>query len=660
MLDLTLIKLMEAGLLSVSIPDSIPYDPPAEPGHLLASLDAANRMGAQELVKATVAVLWQASSQIGLPADLMEAHTAHLANALAATRLSTDEIVVCLGSEREPQGNTDPLPVIDSMIDRITSSPATDDLVDTTVLRFLAETFLDAMYRERTAIIDLQPGLAKFVAATRPRKSKAAQPTKLSACEFDLELREVTDTRAALEVPPAQPRRIGHDVLRSPGADGTAARDKPPPLPSTRAIEALAQVAEADRLGVSVGLLEAINSRVHAKCPAATPHTGALKEAVAIAHEINDSLGRLQRSGLKDGHLVDASREHLAAGRLGEAERALATAEDLAVRSAQDDFQSTRNYLHHACEIRLCRALLEQLRQDTARAARSYRFARRYLHREDHIRRCRLAMKEARLYENAALRTGQPEHVEGAARAWSEVLETLPDEIDPHSRLNAQLDLAHNLLIISQQRNNAIHCDRALTLLAEIQAQVEKYAEPTYRLRAQLLLADGWAIASQLRTDPAVARDALFSYQTIRHGLEAYAAPEATSISPSLIDAKIALAMIIAGVLERELEPVCAGVQNLQTLIAEWPKDAGWNDLGARLVLARCHLALARWHNGTLGSFGDTARSASDLNLAADHYRQAAQQFQRAGSAEMHQLCRETLSSLELGNNPQTLRPDAA
>ncbi len=566
MLDVALINLIAAGLDWVCRPPTAgdrTFATEFDGENLIRKLTAAEPAKTGQLIARVVEDVWQSCRVISLPAELAEPHIAFLSDIIGGAHLRSNDQAMFFAPEHQA-----PDKALADLSQRIVSSIEHDFAesgVDETVLTYLLETFLASLYAAREMVQAIQPLVATIL---------------------------------------------------------------PPPLPSEMVAAAsqsavmLAKIERAEALGIAVPILDTITVALINTTRSADLRQADLLAAAGDARKLAEALARLPERAPAHADYLRPLSDMFCTGRIVDCDRALVRTEDLVVRHSVDTSAHTAGHIGLASELRTQRACLAALEGSFTKAARHYGFAQRYIPRADFEIRWHFAELEAHYYELAAFYKGDSSGLENAARACTSALATMPTEPSSVTRARAQITLGHILILLGEKEREPDRFELAAQLLGDAEAlldgttDVESLARRTTILRALALNRLG-----VLHRKSALLENAASLYQSVIEQPSSHEADD--NDDPAEIGLGLRLHMALTLIDYADLEPGeelrRAAIASIQTALPNiLAHHTPYNRSGYNrcLLAARCHEALAGWHNLK----GESAETAQHLADAAVQY----------------------------------------
>lgn len=616
MLDVTFIHLIAAGLDILLRPNPLELSQKVaenasatETSHvterelipvlLIPGLLATVPVPTGQVINQCVEDIWQSCQEIGIPADLAEAHLAVLPLLLSNAELTIAERRSLLA----PQSDTIAADAA-QLAERLTSSAvdviSTNDL-DETVLGFLLERFFLSLASSHKAIEEIQDAISNLPLAAAP--ATLAPRATLDA--------DAIDAPAAIRAtPPAPAPPPPHAIAQKPSAAGLT----------------LAKIERADALCIPVPILDTITVTLINLTKSATIRQADLLAAAATARALAARLADLGRHSVAHMNKAEAALVQFNAGRLADCDRILASIEDPIVTSSIGPIPNEVKPTKIALEIRIIRAEIQALAGAFLKAARHYGFAQRYIARQDYEDRWPIALKEARHYELAAFYTHQDDSLDKAARTCTSALAAIPPVGLTISRADVQTELARLLIILGQKEDRPERFELAAQLLADAELIYRDASIAVGSLNAATHKAEALTLLGDHLHDSDILAAAAHHYQaalkTAASLLSTDASPTDPAIGPDhILDLRTGMALAIAslarnkGTTSTEDEALAIVADALPLLISRHQScpTAGF---AHHARIARSHTALSIWH----ASRDETVAAASHVEQAIEAY----------------------------------------
>ena len=625
MLDIAFLRLIESTLAVLCAPESALAERENAPGDLIRHIDQNHETSPETLVGAIVADVWRHCEAVSLPRELTADYVDHLSDCVLAAEFEADLVSRFLGlNETAAEGDTAAIASFLAAV-LLAAEDLDRDELDPKVREFVLTVFVRALHTQRESIAQWRSAIAAYFRVSPksgPNEAVSSGP------------RDAAPMKAKLGPPPLP--------------------EAPPPLPKS-APQNTAPTANEEKRQVNIpeDLRAALRGMTSKKGPG-TPSNENLEQAIGIISEVITKLDRLVAVPGFHTAFVANAKEHLLAGRISDSDRQLAAAEDVEVRNAQSNFETSRDLLDRACDIRIVRAELQRACTSHVKAARHFGFAQRYVGHHGDETRWQLARREANEYETAATRQKDFTRLRDAAKACSSALAALPQE-NSSDRAEAQLVLARLSLQLAEQEANSERCELVLRLLESVLAAHPANPD-AIRSEAEKMQADAFAMLGWDRSDVAMIERAAFAYQSILQRMFEAPAP-ATGLQKVEIQARLALATQSAGVLHSNPELITSGLELLRHNVEKWPNPMPSSDLSGLTCLARVHHALARWYAGRSADGVGRPNPSDGANAgstAGSHYQQAEAFFAAAGCLNLSLVVRDEHAAAGSGDERTT------
>ncbi len=564
MLDVALIDLIAAGLVRFCAPATVgnrAYPAGFDSEELIRRLTAADSARVGQLTARVVEDIWQSCRAVGLPAELAQPHVAFLAAVIAGARLrDADQARMCDPEIPMPQE------ALGDLCRRILASNTLDLAehgIDETVLGYLLDAYLASLSASRSVL--------------------QAMPELMA------------------------------QVLPNDDQDATAQK-----------AVALAKIQRAEALGIAVPILDLITVKLINTTRSADLRQADLLAAAEDARSLGEALEQLPESEPALADYLSALPDMFRTGRIADCERVLASTEDLVVRHSVDNAPHSGEHVGRAIKLRTQRAYLAALDGSFTKAARHFGFAQRYVPRADVETRWRFARLEAHYYELAASYRRDETGLDNAARACTSAIAAMTAEHASAARAMAQTQLGHVLILLGEKERVPDRFELAAQLL-----------EGAGHVFAEAGLLDGVARHAAILRAAALHRlgvmhrngdlleSAISLYQSI---IEQPAMDDARS-DPAEISLGLRSRMALALIDYAELEPAdqlrAAAIASIEAVLPQLRAHGTPYNCSAfnrRLLVARCHEALARWY-----------RSKGDQAGATAHFADAGREYTAVG-----------------------------
>ena len=672
MLDVAFINIVAAGTAMLCrSPDAVPTNPHLASDQLIQPLLASAPEPTGQLINRCVTDLWQACQIIELPAEFAEPHLAALPEFIDQAALDVSQRSIFFDPNLSSQPDVIPI-LAASIVSSAFNESATPDL-DETVLAYLLETFLLSLAGSTDQLLAIKDDVQRLqsehqsaaIAQTqgdgeRARRQRAPpkqpppehrQVEPPSAAPLGRELFTHPPLAAAqhiaapaehiqptpLERAPQEPQPIApppryipqpceRDAPAAPNPSPSL-RPSPPlrPSPASNAALTLSKTQRADALGITVPILDVINTTLMNRRKSADVPQADLRAAAKEAAAIVADFERLATQTPAHANQLTEATSLLRAGRLSECDRLLATVEDHLIRRSIEVAPHDANFALAAIEIRAQRAAMHTLVGAHNRAARYYGFAQRYIPRGDDERRWQFAELEAHFYEQALLYDGVKDGLENAARACTGALSTIPDDWPSLIRAAAQSRLAGYLILLGEKEQTQDRFDIAAQLLSDAAAFFERESDTARYVHAQRLHATALTRLGQFqRNQGLIERAAGLHHQTIHKAATLPSSTQQTFVKLRASSALTLVALTEFAPNDELLTSALTTIRQELPLLTAPPTDRHKDGCLLHLLAAQCHQSLAKWHSDN-----------GDASAAIEHHQQCKQHYTAIGFTDL-------------------------
>ena len=643
MLDVAFVKLIGTGISSLARAANKlgPAVEHTEGAALIRELFAAEPERANKLVMSIVSGIWSHCDVVGLPGELALTHIEPLTQAFHKYVFDPETAQKIMRGAADFDSATEARQLADTALAQNIFDLGTDDKLDEAIACYMFEALIIAIFQSAQDLQSLETQIAQFI---------GAEP-------------EPTTPRLKAAAPKLQP--LSEVIALAPQANlPVRAADLSPALNDSD--QPQSKMKRADALGITVHLLEAITVHIVNKRKTPDLEREDLDSAFASAITLCQRLDNLIAAAEADVEPMRDALSLVKAGRLTEADHALARAENREVRGAQLERANAQNRLQRAIYIRATRAILQETRLEFVRSARHFGFAQRYIHRNNQELRWLYTRQEALSYAKAAEFNHEFGALVDAANILTSELAKMAQHEKSRPRAEAQVDLARVLVLLGDQDEDASRYLLAAQLLDDSVQLFEDHQPKHDYLTAVAVRADVHTMLGIHDGNYDLLEQAVFAYQNVLDEISAEL-PDSDEAEFDVagfenIRERMALALAAVGGL-RNQKPMIEAAINLMTAI-EKTQHEDPPRLNLRQLCCRAHyyLAIARFETASLASGGTDLLSSTVENVVTKYFRLAEHHFGVIGNHAKSAEAAEERQKFEMaqsnpGENKSTSPP---